>query len=167
MPNNSLFNHIKNIVILPGIMTGVIPYCLVLYLNPVQIANDTIILRVIGLVIFILGILLLFRCIFLFGSFGKGTLAPWNPTRKLVIKGPYKYLRNPMILGVLGVLLGESLYFNSISVLIWCMLFFIVNSIYFELVEEPKLERKFGDAYIRYKNAVSRWLPALKPYSQD
>lgn len=164
MNNNSIFNHIKNIILLPGMVTLLVPYILYLYLNPYQITDEHIILKVIAIVFLVVGLWFLFYSIYLFSSKGRGTLAPWNPTRKLVISGLYKYVRNPMILGVLSILIGEALLINSISILIWAMLFFIINSVYFEFIEEPKLERKFGDAYLDYKDNVSRWIPNFKPY---
>lgn len=164
MANNSFFNHLKNTILLPGTVTVLIPYLLYVYLNPFEITDEHMLLLIAGILFVCCGVLLLFRSIFLFSSKGKGTLAPWNPTRKLVISGLYSHVRNPMILGVLCILIGEALYFNSISILVWAMVFFIINSIYFEFIEEPKLERKFGDAYLDYKENVSRWIPSLKPY---
>ena len=93
-----------------------------------------------------------------------GTLAPWSPTRKLIIRGLYAYVRNPMILGVLTVLIGESLAIMSLRIIIWAVIFFIMNNIYFILYEEPNLEKKFGDEYREYKNNVPRWLPRVKPF---
>jgi protein-S-isoprenylcysteine O-methyltransferase Ste14 len=95
---------------------------------------------------------------------GRGTLAPWSPTKKLVIKGLYRYVRNPMILGVLTVLLGESATLWSKNILIWAGCFFIINTVYFIIYEEPDLENKFGEDYRQYKKHVSRWLPRLTPF---
>ncbi len=164
MANNSLFNHLKNILLLPVNVTIVIPYLLYRFVWNEKIANDHIVLKLSGAVFILIGVVLLLFTIFLFRTKGEGTLAPWNPTRKLVISGPYRYMRNPMITGVLMVLLGEALLVNSIVVLIWTMLFFIINNLYFQFIEEPKLERKFGNAYTFYKDAVPRWWPNRTPY---
>jgi len=94
---------------------------------------------------------------------GKGTLAPWSPPGKLVIKGPYRYVRNPMILGVLLVLLGEALGLWSESILIWAGEFVLINTISFIIYEEPNLEKRFGDDYRQYKKDVPRWLPRFTP----
>jgi len=105
--------------------------------------------------------------IWLFINIGRGTLAPWSPTRKLVVIGPYRYVRNPMISGVLMTLLGESVVFGSIGIFIWFLLFFIVNHIYFIYSEEPGLERRFGQEYLVYKKNVPRWIPRLKPWTNQ
>jgi protein-S-isoprenylcysteine O-methyltransferase Ste14 len=97
----------------------------------------------------------------LFARVGKGTLAPWDPPRRLVIRGPYRHLRNPMITAVLAVLAGEAMMFGSAPLLIWCALFFGLNHAFFVLHEEPTLEQRFGDAYRAYKRNVPRWLPRL------
>jgi protein-S-isoprenylcysteine O-methyltransferase Ste14 len=101
----------------------------------------------------------------LFVNIGKGTLAPWSPTKKLVIIGPYRHVRNPMISGVLMTLLGESVAFGSIGIFIWFLLFFIVNHIYFICSEEPGLEKRFGGEYLIYKKNVPRWIPRLQPWT--
>ncbi len=97
----------------------------------------------------------------LFVKFGKGTPAPWDPPKKLVVRGPYCYVRNPMIISVLFMLLAEALLFHSWPIAAWLMVFFIGNSIYFPLVEEKSLEKRFGDDYREYKAHVRRWIPPL------
>jgi protein-S-isoprenylcysteine O-methyltransferase Ste14 len=103
----------------------------------------------------------------LLARIGRGTLAPWDPTRRLVVEGPYRHVRNPMITGVLAVLLGEAALFESAGVLIWTAAFFAINCAYFVLVEEPGLERRFGDEYRDYSRAVPRWIPRLSPLPRD
>jgi protein-S-isoprenylcysteine O-methyltransferase Ste14/TRAP-type uncharacterized transport system substrate-binding protein len=112
-----------------------------------------------GLVLWLGGFLLTAWCIQLLARVGKGTLAPWDPTRRLVVIGPYRYFRNPMICGVLAMLLGESLVLGSVFLLIWTALFGLVNHGYVLLSEEPKLLRRFGAAYERYRAGVPRWVP--------
>jgi len=110
------------------------------------------------------GLYYLAMCIWLFINIGRGTLAPWSPTQKLVIFGPYRHVRNPMISSVLLVLLGESIAFGSLGIFIWFLLFFGINYIYFILSEEPGLERRFGGEYRIYKKNVPRWIPRLRPW---
>ena len=95
---------------------------------------------------------------------GRGTLAPWDPTSKLVVHGPYRHMRNPMITAVLAVLTGEAILFGSPSIGAWAAIFFALNLLFFPLVEEPGLERRFGDEYRAYKRSVPRWLPRRRPY---
>jgi protein-S-isoprenylcysteine O-methyltransferase Ste14 len=104
--------------------------------------------------------------VLLFARLGRGTLAPWDPTRRLVVEGPYRHVRNPMITAVIVVLLGEALLFGSLGVLVWAVVFFAVNATYFVVVEEPGLERRFGEQYRAYRRAVPRWLPRLSASRQ-
>jgi protein-S-isoprenylcysteine O-methyltransferase Ste14 len=92
----------------------------------------------------------------LFARFGAGTPAPWDPPGKLVVRGPYRHVRNPMITSVLAMLAAEALVFRS----------FAANAIYFPLSEEPGLARRFGADYALYKANVPRWLPRLTPWRQ-
>jgi protein-S-isoprenylcysteine O-methyltransferase Ste14 len=112
------------------------------------------------------GILLLLAGLFIMGmtmagfaSIGKGTLAPWSPPQHLVVQGMYAYVRNPMILGVIIVLLGEALLFSSWPILAEAVLVFAMNTVYFIFSEEPGLEKRFGEEYRAYKRNVPRWLP--------
>jgi protein-S-isoprenylcysteine O-methyltransferase Ste14 len=100
----------------------------------------------------------------LFVKFGKGTPAPWDPPKKLVIRGPYRYVRNPMIISVMLMLLAEALLFQSWPIAAWLAVFFIGNSLYFPLVEEKSLEKRFGDDYREYKAHIRRWIPRLRPW---
>jgi protein-S-isoprenylcysteine O-methyltransferase Ste14 len=72
-----------------------------------------------------------------------------------------------MITGVLTILLGEGLFFGSKIIFIWALLFFVINSIYFILLEEPDLYQTFGDEYKAYKEEVPRWIPRFRPYTID
>jgi protein-S-isoprenylcysteine O-methyltransferase Ste14 len=96
---------------------------------------------------------------------GQGTLAPWDPTRRLVVAGPYRHARNPMITAVLALLLGEAAVLGSPGLLIWVAAFFIGAWLLFVLYEEPSLERRFGDEYREYKHHVGRWIPRRTPWS--
>jgi len=157
-------NVIKNIVSL------ILPIT-VLIIVPLWIEDDwTIqinISLVLGSLLIVLGLIVMALTISSFIRNGKGTLAPWSPTKKLVIKGLYRYVRNPMILGVLAVLLGEALSLRSKNILVWAMAFFIINTVYFIICEEPNLEERFGDEYREYKKHVSRWLPGRAPYKHN
>ena len=95
----------------------------------------------------------------LFARIGRGTLAPWDPTERLVVEGPYAHVRNPMITGVLSVLVGEALVLGSTAIAIWAAVFAVINHVFFLVYEEPSVERRFGDEYRRYKEQVPRWIP--------
>ena len=95
---------------------------------------------------------------------GEGTPGPWKPISNLIISGPYTYVRNPMILGVVGLLLFESAFFSSFPFLLWATVFFIGNIIYFKTFEERELTRRFGADYENYKNEVPMLFPKFTPY---
>lgn len=118
----------------------------------------------VGTIALIAGVGLVWRTVSLFGSVGEGTLAPWDPTRRLVVRGPYRHVRNPMITGVGLVLLGEALVLGSPAIVAELGIFALVNGLYIPLVEEPGLIRRFGDEYLAYRAAVPRWIPRRTPW---
>jgi protein-S-isoprenylcysteine O-methyltransferase Ste14 len=122
-------------------------------------------ISMVGLMILFVGLAAMILTIRMFIQLGKGTLAPWNPTRKLVVFGLYRYVRNPMILGVSSVLLGESILFRSYRIAVWLVVFFLANHFYFLLSEEPGLAKRFGEEYVEYKRHVPRWIPRLTPWN--
>ena len=119
-----------------------------------------------GCALICVGLTLLGKTIQLFAAIGKGTLAPWDPTRKLVVQGPYRHVRNPMISGVLCILLGESVLLGSWPVFIFALLFVTIIHVSFITSEEPGLARRFGEEYLQYRNAVPRWVPRLTPWEK-
>jgi protein-S-isoprenylcysteine O-methyltransferase Ste14 len=107
----------------------------------------------------VLGAAILVRCIWDFAAKGRGTLAPIDPPRQLVVQGLYRYVRNPMYLGVLLLLLGETAFFKSIALLQYTLAWFIIVNLFVVFYEEPALRHRFGDSYERYFRSVRRWLP--------
>ena len=158
----------KNVI--ENIVSFILPIT-VLIIVPLWIESDwTIHINIclfLGSLLIALGLMVMILTISSFIRIGKGTLAPWSPTKSLVIAGLYRYVRNPMILGVFTVLLGEALSFKSENIFVWALGFFVINTIYFMVYEEPNLEERFGDEYREYKKHVSRWWPRLTPYRQD
>ncbi len=124
-------------------------------------------LPIVGGLFCLLGLVIFGLTIKMFIEIGRGTLAPWSPTRKLITGGLYGYVRNPMITSVLTILIGEALVFHSVPILIWAVVFFAINSIYFVALEEPGLARRFGEEYLEYKKNVPRWIPRLRPWTPD
>ena len=119
-----------------------------------------------GLVLWLGGFLLSAWCVRLFAQVGRGTLAPWDPPERLVIAGPYLRVRNPMISGVVGMLLGEAVALGSALLLALAGGFWLLNHLYFVISEEPGLRRRFGDTYGAYKTNVPRWVPRWTPWQQ-
>jgi protein-S-isoprenylcysteine O-methyltransferase Ste14 len=120
-----------------------------------------------GIVLLLVGLIMLALTIIAFIRKGKGTLAPWSPTKKLVISGLHAFVRNPMISGVAIILCGEALIFYFLKILIWLLIFVIINHVYFIFVEEPSLLNRFGSEYSEYKSHVGRWIPRIRPYNPD
>jgi len=163
--------HLRAILLLPGMVTVVVPALLVwrdVLGGPHPgwgLGGPFVLLpMLLGLVILAIGLTLMARTISLFARVGKGTLAPWDPTVRLVVRGVYRHVRNPMISGVLFVLLGEAVLLGSLAQLLWFGCFFGVNAVYLPLSEEPGLQRRFGADYARYKAAVPRWVPRRTPW---
>ncbi|MBX7161486.1 MAG: hypothetical protein K1X95_14445, partial [Acidimicrobiia bacterium] len=115
-------------------------------------------------VLAVIGLTLGIATMSLFATTGRGTLAPWDPPEALVVKGPYRYVRNPMISGIMFLLAAEAAYLRSAGIAAWLAAFFAANSVWFPLVEEKGLEARFGADYLEYKANVARWLPRLRPW---
>jgi protein-S-isoprenylcysteine O-methyltransferase Ste14 len=113
------------------------------------------------------GLLLFASSLRRFATEGEGTLAPWDPPRKLVVRGPYRYVRNPMISGVIFVLFAEALILLSRPHLMWALTFLGINLVYIPLFEEPQLEQRFGRPYREYRRHVRRFVPRLRPWQPD
>jgi protein-S-isoprenylcysteine O-methyltransferase Ste14 len=101
-------------------------------------------------------------CIWDFFSQGRGTLAPIDPPKHLVVHGLYQYVRNPMYVAVVTILLGEAIFFLSGAVLLEAGVFFSLAYLFVALYEEPTLRRQFGESYEEYVRTVGRWIPRTK-----
>jgi protein-S-isoprenylcysteine O-methyltransferase Ste14 len=145
-------------VLLPGAVAIVIP-ALIIWIEGAQFEPGTVVL---GGVLIGIGLALVVWTVTLFTKVGRGTLAPWDPTSRLVVRGPYRYVRNPMITGVGTILAGQALLFRSWGIAVELAVFGLVNAIYFPLVEEPGLRRRFGAEYEEYCSRVPRWLPRVR-----
>ena len=159
---------IKGILILPGTVAVFIP-ALILYLAYIFSGNaivisENIFLLIVSICFFVIGFLLAGWTTLLFYRIGNGTLAPWDPPKILVIKGPYQYVRNPMIVGMFCILLGETVLFFSVSLFLWVIIFFIANEVYIPFVEEKALLKRFEKDYDLYTKHVRRWIPRLTPW---
>ena len=166
----SAWRHARAIALLPGTVAVAVPAVILLTGEGPDIGAGLgglggALLALIGVALIALGFALWVWTVRLFMRIGKGTLAPWDPTRKLVVEGPYRHVRNPMITAVLAVLLGEAAVFGSQGLLIWAALFLGINWAYFVLHEEPGLERRFGDEYRAYRRNAPRWIPRRTPWT--
>ena len=162
---------VKTIILLPGTVLVFIPTIILLTTRDSELAPESVsppqVWSWMALLAAIVGLALGAWTATLFLKFGEGTPAPWDPPKRLVVRGPYRHVRNPMITGVLLVLFAETVLLQSWPIAVWMMVFFIGNSIYFPLVEESGLEKRFGNQYREYKNQVPRWIPRLSCWSQE
>ena len=115
-----------------------------------------------GMIFVAIGTAIALWCVFTFVFIGKGTPAPFDPPRKLVIRGPYRFVRNPMYIGAGMTLAGAALYYESLSVFIYTGVFFFITHLFVVLYEEPTLRRTFGDEYETYCRSTKRWWPRTK-----
>jgi protein-S-isoprenylcysteine O-methyltransferase Ste14 len=115
--------------------------------------------QIVGIAVGILGSALALWCVGVFARVGKGTPAPFDPPRHLVIRGPYRIVRNPMYIGAAFALAGASLFFKSLSLLAFVCGFLLVCQCFILIYEEPTLRRSFGQDYLTYCQHVKRWWP--------
>jgi protein-S-isoprenylcysteine O-methyltransferase Ste14 len=117
--------------------------------------------QIAGTIVATLGALLALWCVVTFVHIGKGTPAPFDPPRRLVVRGPYRFVRNPMYLGGALTLAGAALFYRSLFLLGYDCIFLLAFSLFVLFYEEPTLRRTFGPDYEAYCHRVARWLPRL------
>jgi protein-S-isoprenylcysteine O-methyltransferase Ste14 len=146
--------------LLPGMLAGYIPWRF-FGLAHVQLQLRSPV-HLLGLLCIASGTVLLGTCIWEFARTGRGTLAPVDAPRELVVRGLYRYVRNPMYLSVTLIVLGECLLTWSRPLLVYWAVWFGAANLFVIAYEEPALRRRFGVAYDRYTKAVGRWLPRFR-----
>ena len=165
-----ILRHLLSIAILPFTVTVVIPIWLARR-HQVSLSIGTIptqvVVQLLGIASLGVGLVLFAASLRQFAVRGKGTLAPWDPPTRLVVQGPYRYVRNPMISGVVFLLFGEALALRSWPHAQWALLFLTINLVYIPLFEEPQLADRFGGRYHEYTRHVGRFVPRLRPWNQE
>jgi protein-S-isoprenylcysteine O-methyltransferase Ste14 len=119
-------------------------------------------LQIAGMIIGSVGAVVTVWCIITFATIGKGTPAPFDPPRRLVIRGPYRFVRNPMYLGAALALSGAALFYRSLPLLAYGGAFLVVCHLFVISYEEPTLRRSFGADYEAYCQRVRRWWPVAR-----
>jgi protein-S-isoprenylcysteine O-methyltransferase Ste14 len=148
-------------VLIPGLFAGYLPWRY-FGLREARLSLQNPV-RLLGLLGIGVGVVLLGTCIWEFARSGRGTLAPVDPPRELVVKGLYRYVRNPMYLSVTMIVLGEVLLTGSRPLLLYWTVWFLAANLFVIGYEEPTLRQRFGVAYDRYRQEVGRWLPRVHP----
>jgi protein-S-isoprenylcysteine O-methyltransferase Ste14 len=148
-------------ILVPGTVTVYIPYLLLTSANTAQ-RLPLGAFRYFGVVLILIGAAFYFRCAWDFTFTGRGTPAPIDPPKKLVARGLYRFVRNPMYVGVVTLLLGEAILFGSRALFVYAAAAFVIFNLFVVFYEEPVLRRKFGESYLNYCATVPRWFPRLK-----
>jgi protein-S-isoprenylcysteine O-methyltransferase Ste14 len=155
-----LLRHLLAIGLLPFVVTVVVPAYIIRTSTTLNAGWDLpsplgLLPTLLGCALVGLGVLLVYKTVIFFATVGEGTLAPWDPPRRLVVRGPYRHVRNPMISGVLSILLGEAILLGSVPLLVWFLVFFALSALSMLLIEEPLLESRFGSDYVTYNRGAT------------
>ena len=153
------------LVLIPGTVAGYIPWR-VLRASRQLILPSFSINSALATTLAVLGVCVLLVCVWDFFQAGRGTLAPFDPPTRLVVRGLYRFTRNPMYNGVLVLLLGEAWFFHSSALFQYAVAIFIMFHLTVVIYEEPTLEMRFGESYRAYRAAVPRWGFAVRPFEK-
>ena len=151
----------KNVVfavLVPGFVSGWMPVYLGGGFGSVQAFEAP---QLIASILLVAAVFLILTPIVYFGAIGRGTPAPFDPPVRLVIRGPHRYVRNPMYVGSVLASLAWALLFESVPVLVYAIALWVLYHLMVVLYEEPTLQRLFGADYDAYRAAVHRWLPRV------
>jgi protein-S-isoprenylcysteine O-methyltransferase Ste14 len=149
-------------VLAPGVVAGFIPWLLTAGYG--EDFSPHLEILFLAAVLIVAGVAVLVHAFGRFVAEGRGTPAPIAPTEKLVVGGIYRYVRNPMYVAVVCVILGQALLFGSLMVLIWAIIAGTAMATFVRIYEEPVLSERYGTQYDVYRNAVPGWLPRITPW---
>jgi protein-S-isoprenylcysteine O-methyltransferase Ste14 len=152
------FRNLLFTVLQPGIVVGLLPYLILRHGAANSWAAASTTRHYIALGMFAVGLLVLLACIVGLAVRGRGTLSPADPTQRLVVRGLYRYSRNPMYVGVMLMLLGGCLFFLHNGLWLYTLAVFVLFNGFIRYFEEPRLMRDFGNDYAIYRRRVRRWL---------
>jgi protein-S-isoprenylcysteine O-methyltransferase Ste14 len=145
-------------VLAPGTVAGLVPYLISGWRFEAPLLGIAA-SRWAGALLVALGVTGLLHCFARFALEGRGTPAPVAPTETLVISGLYRYVRNPMYVAVVSVIVGQAVLFGSVALLGYAAIVWLCFHLFVLAYEEPTLSRRYGQAYDRYRATVPRWLP--------
>jgi protein-S-isoprenylcysteine O-methyltransferase Ste14 len=150
----------------PGVVAGLVPWWLTGWRVRGALASWAPV-RIAGLILLVLGAVVLVQAFARFTVEGRGTPAPVAPTERLVIGGLYRYVRNPMYLAVVAVIIGQGLALGQPVLLGYAAAVWLTVASFVRGYEEPTLARRFGGQYQAYRRAVPAWRPRIRPWHQD
>lgn len=151
-----LLKNLVFTVVVPGTVAGYIPW---LIARGEPIGSLGCLLA--SLVLFTVGGMIYLWCVWDFASFGRGTPAPIDAPKRLVVRGLYRYTRNPMYVGVLTVIVGWTVLFQTLPLLLYALCVGSVFHLFVVFYEEPHLAQIFGTEYEQYRSRVGRWFPVI------
>jgi protein-S-isoprenylcysteine O-methyltransferase Ste14 len=146
-------------MLVPGLLLGYLPYQIALTDTPLFGPG---IIRYLAVVFWTMGTVTMLWCFGAFTFRGRGTPAPIDPPKKLIAVGLYRFVRNPMYVSGIIILLGWLLWSPSLKMLLILVIFFTAAHLFITLYEEPTLRRKFGKSYEEYLQKVPRWVPKFR-----
>ena len=158
----TLLKSLLFMLIVPGTVTVLVPWAFIAYFGPGALQFGF--LKLLAIPLWIVGAAGLLWCAWDFAQKGDGTPAPIDAPKKLVVEGLYRYVRNPMYVSVLMILVGQFLWLGSRWVFAYTLFMFTTFHLFITNYEEPNLKRLFGDQFDRYARSVPRWIPSLTPY---
>jgi len=147
----------------PGTVAGLVPWWMGRWHVQPPFFGLTF-FRVVGGLLIALGLVILIEAFARFALKGFGTPAPIYPTRHLVVTGTYRFVRNPMYVAVVSLVLGQGLIFGDLRVMEYGLCVWLVMHVFVMLYEEPTLRRSFPEDYAAFTAHVPRWIPRLTPW---
>jgi protein-S-isoprenylcysteine O-methyltransferase Ste14 len=151
------------LLIAPLTVAGIVPWWITHWKNAMAFGKVPV-LRVLGIVLILAGVPMLLDSFARFAIQGLGTPAPVFPTRHLVVQGLYRYVRNPMYVALVVVVLGQTLLFGSVDLLEYDAILWLGFHVFVLAYEEPTMRATFGDEYKTFCANVPRWIPRLRPW---
>jgi protein-S-isoprenylcysteine O-methyltransferase Ste14 len=139
----------------PMIVAGIVPWLLTRW----DADPQGLVLRILGVVLLIAGGALVLETTARFALQGRGTPAPWAPPERFVERGSYRFVRSPMYLGVILLVVGQALLLGREILFVWAVAAWLMFTGFLAFYEEPQLRGRFGASYDDYRRRVRRWLP--------
>jgi protein-S-isoprenylcysteine O-methyltransferase Ste14 len=159
----SIFGSLLFTIVVPGTVSGFVPWLITGWhraADPFGLPGA----RPLGVTLVALGLPALLLAIYKFATDGLGTPSPTAPTKHLVISGPHRFVRNPMYIAVVFIIVGQALILARPELLWYAAIVALATATFARFYEEPTLRGQFGDEYDRYRKAVHAWVPRITPY---
>ena len=162
----AVFGSLVFLVLAPGFVVGLVPFWISRWrFRPPLLGSAPV--RAVGAVLIVAGLTVLLESFWRFAMKGLGTPAPILPTRELVVSGLYRYVRNPMYLAVVAMIVGQAFLFGDVRLLEYGALVWCAFHLFVLVYEEPTLAAAYPAEYPVFREHVRRWIPRLHPWRGD